>query len=157
MMKKILMMAILCLVFTTSGFAQFKRTAFNHVGLNAGVGTEGISIGVAAPISNFVELEAGVDILPKFLSISDKANITTDASIIVQGQTVRIPDSEVDIDADFSSFSIFFIFVLELTVDILELLPLQGVLLIAIIPRAMPWARSFWAFSPFLNHIRKFS
>ena len=21
-------------------------------------------------------------------------------------------------------------------------------------PRAMPWARSFWAFSPFLNHIR---
>ena len=52
-MKKILMMAILCLVFTTSGFAQFKRTAFNHVGLNAGVGTEGISIGVAAPISNF--------------------------------------------------------------------------------------------------------
>ena len=27
---------------------------------------------------------------------------------------------------------------------------LQGVLLIAIIPRAMPWARSFWAFSPTL-------
>ena len=27
--------------------------------------------------------------------------------------------------------------------------PLQGVLLIAIIPRAMPWAKSFWAFSPF--------
>lgn len=102
MMKKILMMAILCLVFTTSGFAQFKRSAFNHVGLNAGVGTEGISIGVAAPISNFVELEAGVDIRPKILKISGKANITTDASIIVQGQTVRIPDSEVDIDADFS-------------------------------------------------------
>ena len=39
MKKKILMMAILSLVFTTSGFAQFKRTAFNHVGLNAGVGT----------------------------------------------------------------------------------------------------------------------
>lgn len=102
MMKKILMMAILCLVFATSGFAQFKRSAFNHVGLNAGVGTEGISIGVAAPISNFVELEAGVDIRPKILKISGKANITTDASIIVQGQTVRIPDSEVDIDADFS-------------------------------------------------------
>ena len=42
MMKKILMMAIVCLVFTTSGFAQFKRSAFNHVGLNAGVGTEGM-------------------------------------------------------------------------------------------------------------------
>ena len=36
------------------------------------------------------------------------------------------------------------------------LLPFQGALLIAIIPRAMPWARSFWAFSPFSNHMRKF-
>ena len=27
---------------------------------------------------------------------------------------------------------------------------LQGVLLIVIIPRALPWARSFWAFSPTL-------
>ena len=33
---------------------------------------------------------------------------------------------------------------------------LQGALLIAIIPRAMPWARSFWAFSPYLNHMRNF-
>lgn len=101
-MKKILMMAILSLVFATSGFAQFKRTVFNHVGLNAGVGTEGISIGVATPISNFVELEAGVDILPKCLSISEQVDITADASIIVQGQTVPIQVNKVDIDADFS-------------------------------------------------------
>ena len=38
----------------------------------------------------------------------------------------------------------------------IKLLPFQGALLIAIIPRAMPWARSFWAFSPFSNHMRKF-
>ena len=38
-----------------------------------------------------------------------------------------------------------------------KLLPLQGALLIAIIPRAMPWARSFWAFSPYLNRMRNFS
>ena len=37
----------------------------------------------------------------------------------------------------------------------IKLLPFQGALLIAIIPRAMPWARSFWAFSPFLNPMRK--
>ena len=36
-----------------------------------------------------------------------------------------------------------------------KLLPLQGALLTAIIPRAMPWAKSFWAFSPFLNHMLK--
>ena len=25
------------------------------------------------------------------------------------------------------------------------------------LPRVLPWARSFWAFSPYLNHMRKFS
>ena len=34
---------------------------------------------------------------------------------------------------------------------------LQGTLLIAIMPRAQPWARSFWAFSPYLSYMRKFS
>ena len=36
-------------------------------------------------------------------------------------------------------------------------MPLQGALLIAIIPRALPWARSFWAFSPYLSYMRKLS
>ena len=36
----------------------------------------------------------------------------------------------------------------------IKLLPLQGALLIGIIPRALPWAKSFWAFSPYLNHLR---
>ena len=31
---------------------------------------------------------------------------------------------------------------------IIRLLSLQGALLIAIIPMALPWARNFWAFSP---------
>ena len=34
---------------------------------------------------------------------------------------------------------------------------LTGALLIDIIPRAMPWAKSFWAFSPYLNHLRNLS
>ena len=36
----------------------------------------------------------------------------------------------------------------------MKLLPLQGAGRIALIPRAMPWARSFWAFSPYLNHMQ---
>ena len=43
------------------------------------------------------------------------------------------------------------------TGQLTKLLPLQGALLTAIIPRAMPWARSFWAFSPYFSHMRKFS
>lgn len=35
-----------------------------------------------------------------------------------------------------------------------KLLPLQGVLLIVSVPRVLPWATSFWAFSPFLNHLQ---
>ena len=31
----------------------------------------------------------------------------------------------------------------------------QGALLTASVPRALPWAKSFWAFSPFLNHLQK--
>ena len=37
---------------------------------------------------------------------------------------------------------------------IFKLLPLQGALLTASVPRALPWARRFWAFSPFLNHLQ---
>ena len=37
---------------------------------------------------------------------------------------------------------------------IFKLLPLQGVLLTVSVPRVLPWARSFWAFSPFSNHLQ---
>jgi binding-protein-dependent transport system inner membrane component len=37
---------------------------------------------------------------------------------------------------------------------IFKLLLLQGVLLTASVPRVLPWATSFWAFSPFLNHLQ---
>ena len=46
MKRRIFLMAILSLVFVTSGFAQFQRSIFNHVGLNVGAGTEGINVGV---------------------------------------------------------------------------------------------------------------
>ena len=35
-----------------------------------------------------------------------------------------------------------------------RLLPLQGARRIALIPRVLPWARSFWVFSPCLNHMQ---
>lgn len=37
---------------------------------------------------------------------------------------------------------------------IFKLLPLQGILLIVSVSRVLPWATSFWAFSPFLNHLQ---
>ena len=34
------------------------------------------------------------------------------------------------------------------------LLQNSGALLITSVPRALPWAKSFWTFSPFLNHLQ---
>ena len=62
------MVAVILLTSVGSVMAQsdYKRGIFNHVGLNVGAGTEGISVGVAAPVTNFLEVEAGVNIMPSF-------------------------------------------------------------------------------------------
>lgn len=67
-MKKLMMVAVILLAGVGSVMAQsdYKRGIFNHVGLNVGAGTEGISVGVAAPVTNFLEVEAGVNIMPSF-------------------------------------------------------------------------------------------
>ena len=78
------MMAALSLVFVTSGYAQFKRTAFNHVGLNVGAGTEGISLGVATPVTNFLELEAGVNVMPGF-KVNADVDLETNGSLNMGG------------------------------------------------------------------------
>lgn len=62
------MVAVILLTSVGSVMAQsdYKRGIFNHVGLNVGAGTEGIGVGVAAPVTNFLEVEAGVNIMPSF-------------------------------------------------------------------------------------------
>ena len=62
------MVAVILLTSVGSVMAQsdYKRGIFNHVGLNVGAGTEGISVDVAAPVTNFLEVEAGVNIMPSF-------------------------------------------------------------------------------------------
>ena len=62
------MVAVILLTSVGRVMAQrdYKRGIINHVGLNVGAGTEGISVGVAAPVTNFLEVEAGVNIMPSF-------------------------------------------------------------------------------------------
>lgn len=70
------MVAVILLTSVGSVMAQsdYKRGIFNHVGLNVGAGTEGISVGVAAPVTNFLEVEAGVNIMPSF-KLSDDLDV----------------------------------------------------------------------------------
>ncbi len=85
----------------SKGNSGFKRDIFNHLGVNVGVGLEGISIGAAAPVTNFIEVEGGVDIIPGMLSINGDLDVPSQ-DITVQGQTLTTPETTVDAKAKFS-------------------------------------------------------
>ena len=93
-MKKLMMMAVLLLAGVGSVMAQsdYKRGIFNHVGLNVGAGTEGISVGVAAPVTNFLEVEAGVNIMPSF-KLSGDLDVDVDTRSLQQVPGVTYPAS----------------------------------------------------------------
>lgn len=83
----------------------FERTVFNHVGINIGAGLEGISIGFASPVTNFLEVEGGLDIMPGMLKINGDIDIPEqEVTITGEGSTsvIEIPDATVDARAKFS-------------------------------------------------------
>ncbi|WP_028903862.1 MULTISPECIES: hypothetical protein [unclassified Prevotella] len=65
-MKKRLIACLMLLMGITTASAQesYERGVFNHVGLNVSASTEGIGVGVAAPITDYLELSAGVNFMP---------------------------------------------------------------------------------------------
>lgn len=91
-MKKLMMVAVILLTSVGSVMAQsdYKRGIFNHVGLNVGAGTEGISVGVAAPVTNFLEVEAGVNIMPSF-KLSGDLDVDVNISSLPQVPNVQYP------------------------------------------------------------------
>lgn len=93
-MKKLMMVAVILLTSVGSVMAQsdYKRGIFNHVGLNVGAGTEGISVGVAAPVTNFLEVEAGVNIMPSF-KLSGDLDVDINTSSLPQVPNVQYPSS----------------------------------------------------------------
>ena len=103
-MKKLMMVAVILLTSVGSVMAQsdYKRGIFNHVGLNVGAGTEGISVGVAAPVTNFLEVEAGVNIMPSF-KLSGDLDVDYDSSSLPQVSGVSYPNpATIHVDGDFS-------------------------------------------------------
>ena len=93
-MKKLMMMAVILLAGVGSVMAQsdYKRGIFNHVGLNVGAGTEGISVGLAAPVTNFLEVEAGVNIMPSF-KLSGDLDVDVNTGSLPQVPDVQYPTS----------------------------------------------------------------
>lgn len=62
----------------------------NHVGINVGAGTEGISVGLAAPVTAFFELEAGVNVMPSF-KLSGDLDVDVNTSSLPQVPNVQYP------------------------------------------------------------------
>ena len=71
---------------------EYKRGLLNHVGINVGAGTEGISVGLAAPVTGFFELEAGVNVMPSF-KLSGDLDVDVNTSSLPQVPTVTYPTS----------------------------------------------------------------
>ena len=93
-MKKLMMVAVILLTSVGSVMAQkeYKRGFLNHVGINVGAGTEGISVGLAAPVTGFFELEAGVNVMPSF-KLSGDLGVDVNTSSLPQVPTVTYPTS----------------------------------------------------------------
>lgn len=91
-MKKLMMMAVILLTSVGSVMAQkeYKRGFLNHVGINVGAGTEGISVGLAAPVTGFFELEAGVNVMPSF-KLSGDLDVDVNTSSLPQVPNVQFP------------------------------------------------------------------
>lgn len=109
-MKKIAMMAMLAFTCVGSVFAQeeskseFERGVFDHLSINVSAGTEGIGVGVATPVTNFLELEAGVNFMPGFklsgdLDVPSKTITVSDGGYSDQ---IPTPDATVNAKGDFS-------------------------------------------------------
>ena len=69
---------------------EYKRGFLNHVGINVGAGTEGISVGLAAPVTGFFELEAGVNVMPSF-KLSGDLDVDVNTSSLPQVPNVQYP------------------------------------------------------------------
>lgn len=73
---------------------EYKRGFLNHVGINVGAGTEGISVGLAAPVTSFFEVEAGVNVMPSFKLSGDlDVDVNTDDLPPVPVPNVQYPSS----------------------------------------------------------------
>lgn len=103
-MKKLLVVCVAMLMGVNSASAEWwediDRGVFNHVGLNASVGTEGIGVGIAAPITDYLELGVGVNFMPSF---KVKGDVDVDFDIPAGITLHGIPTSnKVKITGDFA-------------------------------------------------------
>ncbi|MBO7051121.1 MAG: hypothetical protein J6W24_00410 [Prevotella sp.] len=85
-MKKSFIIACLCTICGTQAHAE--SNIFNHLGAGLEVGTTGIGFEVAAPITDYVQVRAGMAIMPSFKVKDIKVNVNVDDRQWSELQTV---------------------------------------------------------------------
>lgn len=90
-MKKFFVSAVVALIAATAT-AGNPLGIFNHLGVGVGAGTNGISIEAATPITSFIQMRAGVSIMPGITFKSD-----ADVNYTVEGLQRQ---STVDLKGD---------------------------------------------------------
>lgn len=108
-MRKITMIVMFAFVTMGSMFAQgndggFKRGVFNRLGVNVSAGTEGIGVGLATPVTNFLEFEAGVNVMPGF-KLSGDLDVASQTINVTDGDKqfpITTPNATVNAKGDFS-------------------------------------------------------
>lgn len=83
-MKKLIVCALIACGMAPASAQEYGL--FNNIGANLGVGTEGISVGVATPITEYLELSAGVNFMP---GIKIKETVNIDATLPFEGYSLR--------------------------------------------------------------------
>ena len=64
-MKRIIIIAIASLAFMLEANALDSRL-FNHLSVGANVGTPGVGVDIAMPVTRFFDVQAGISIMPRF-------------------------------------------------------------------------------------------
>ena len=103
MMKKAMTLCLLLAIgMTTSAQdnTDFERGIFNHLGVNVGVGTEGISFGLAAPLTSYLEVGASMSTTPTICSRSVVDIMTTDQTFGYTTLKMNIQRTAFDLRAN---------------------------------------------------------
>lgn len=75
-MKLILLLCSFVLGVLPMSAEEKSKEIFNHLGVNVGVGTEGISMGVATTLTPYVELGLGLNVMPG-ININEDIDVGT--------------------------------------------------------------------------------
>lgn len=104
-MKKFMFLALFLSTIAGGVKAQsgsdFDRGVFDHLSMNVGFGTEGLSVGLAAPVTQYLELEAGMDFMFNF-KVKGDLNLELKNPITVEGQSITLPDAQVRVEGKFA-------------------------------------------------------